>query len=164
MDFATRVKKNETKKSPAGSKEANTYQIRIDKDNHKSLVKTGKKDIYTAIQADLESTKIENILRECVYDPTVLQQVNGTYIDVTNMPKTLGEMQNLVLDAKAQFEALPAELRNKFDNSAEKFVNLYGTEEFNKILGLNKEQPSYPTIEAEASNNNNGKENKKNEQ
>ena len=44
------------------------------------------------------------------------------------------EAQNLVLRMKTEFEKMPLEVKEKFNNSADKYVELMGTKEFNDIM------------------------------
>lgn len=50
--------------TPAGTHYINVYQEVINKKGKMTLEKTGQTDIYALIQADAESCKIENILKE----------------------------------------------------------------------------------------------------
>lgn len=59
-------------------------------------------------------------------DLSALNQRETIYADVTEMPKTLMEAQNLVLKAKQEFEQMPLEVRKLFDNSPEKYVEEMG--------------------------------------
>lgn len=123
-------------KTISGSRYLNTYQEEIDKETGKKhLVKTGETNVYEMIQADLEASKIENILqRVALGDLSALNQKETLYVDTTNMPKTLMEAQNIVLKAKQEFERMPLEVRKEFDNSAEKYISEMGTKEFNEKM------------------------------
>ena len=122
---------------------ANDYQITIDKKGHKVLKCVGEHDIYEKIQSYAEECKIENILaRAAAGDVDILNQRQGFYADITNSPKNLAEAQNSILKLKQGFDELPAEVREKFDNSAEKFINDFGSESWAKAMG-------YETKEAE---------------
>ena len=124
------VKKN----TPCGTGLLNVYQEEI-KDGIKTLVFTGYTNVYEEIQMDLESTKIENILHAALMgDLSALRAREGSYCDTTTMPKTLMEAQNLVIRMKNEFEKMPLEVKEKFNNSADKYVELMGTKEFNEIM------------------------------
>ena len=117
-----------------------TYQEQIE-DGIKTLIKTGVKNVYEEIQAGFEETKIENILHAVAMgDLSALNAREGTYMDATTMPKNLMEAQNLVIRMKDEFEKMPTEVKNKFNNSADKYVELMGTEEFNNIMAPYNEQ------------------------
>lgn len=137
------------KSTPAGNHYINTYQEQITKKGKKELVKTGKTNVYEMIQLEAESCKIENILHAVAMgDLTALNQREATYCDVTTMPKTLMEAQNLVIRAKDEFYEMPLEVRKEFNNDPEIYVSLMGTNEFlekmapynEKILAISKEK------------------------
>lgn len=107
------------------------FQEQITKKGEKELVKIGEKDIYAMIQVDLEGTKIENILHAMAMgDLSALQQREATYYDATQMPKNLMEVENLVLKAKYEFEQMPSEVREKFDNNPDKYIMEMGSKEW----------------------------------
>lgn len=131
MEFFNKFNPAPKKPTPAGDKFLNEYQEKYSKDGEKKLVKVGQKNIDEIIQADLESTKIENILHAVAMgDLRALQQREVTYMDATTMPKSLMEMQNLGIKAKSEFEAFPKEVKEMFHNSCDEYVAQMGTQEF----------------------------------
>lgn len=126
---------------PEGSEWQPVYQEQInEKTGKKEIVKIGETNIYEKIQADLESTKIENILHQVAMgDLAALNQREGTYFDATTMPKNLMEAQNLVIRMKDEFNKMPTEVKELFHNSAEEYVFEMGTDNFNeKMAPYNK--------------------------
>ena len=114
-----------------GDEFLNVFQEEILEDGTKGLVCIGKKNVYEMVQEDLESTKIENILKAAAAgDLSVLRAQEPMYIDATTLPKTLMEAQNIVVKATSEFEKFPKEVRELFDNSAEKYVSEMGTKDF----------------------------------
>lgn len=159
--FYTAYNRPETQASPAGEKEEPVYQMHVDTKGNKQLIKTGMTNIYDIIQESLEQSKIENIIRRATEgDPYALTQMNGQYIDTTDLPTTLAEAQSFVIKAKNEFDQLPINIRRQFDMSAEKYIAAYGTENWINIMGLNKpaekptekpaEKPAEPTKETKA--------------
>ena len=123
------------KKTPAGTRYINTYQEEINKKGQKGLVKIGETNVYEKIQADFESTKIENILHAVAMgDYSALKTREATYADATTMPKSLMEAQNLVIRMKDEFYKMPIEIRKEFSNDPDVYVNMMGTNEFNEIM------------------------------
>lgn len=59
------------------------------------------------------------------YDPTVLPLPSrpGRYGDFTDMPDSYHAALNYVADTKSEFMKLPAELRSRFDNDPQLFLN-----------------------------------------
>lgn len=136
--FATAYTKRPRFRAPEGSRMRNDYEIQIDKKGHKSLKCVGEHDIYEEIQSYAEECKIENILaRAAAGDVNALNQRQGFYADISEMPKNLAEAQNSILKLSKGFEALPAEIREKFDNSKEKFVQEFGSNEWAEKMGFN---------------------------
>jgi hypothetical protein len=118
----------------------------------RELVKTGENDVYALIQSRLEETKIENIIKRATYDPTALGgqewQNSAQMVDITDVPTDYHTWYNRIEDAKKQFEALPIEVKNKWDNDVEKYVMAYGTIEWADKMGLLKEEkPAENTTE-----------------
>lgn len=135
MKFYNRSEKPPVKATPAGEKEEETYEMSIDLRGHKTLQKSGKTNVYDFIQESLEETKIENIIRRALGgDESALATMHGVYMDVTDAPKSLAEMQQAVITANQEFEKLPIEIREKFNHSALQYVAEFGTEEWIKKL------------------------------
>lgn len=111
------------------------YEIHIDENGHKTLHTTGETNLYAKIQESLEGTLIENILdRVRLGDKEALERVQGKYIDMEKLPKSLMEAQNKIIEIKNEFYKLPVEMRSKFDNSPEKYVQMFGTQEWKDII------------------------------
>lgn len=135
--------------APEGSRMANDYEIKIDKKGHKVLTCVGQHDIYPEIQSYAEECKIENIIaRAAAGDMNALNARQAYYADVTDTPRDLAEAQNQILKLKNGFETLPAEIKEKFDNSIEQFVMTFGSEEWANKMGFNAEKaPAADKIE-----------------
>lgn len=137
----SRFVRPKTLAAPAGSEYEDDFEYRLDAQGNKQLVRTGRHNLQDRIQASLEGTKIENILRRAsLGDPSALAAVNGQYIDVTGLPRTLAELQSLIIRVEQDFERLPLDVRRAYDFSAEKYVADYGSDNWKKILGI-QEQP-----------------------
>lgn len=141
MKFYSQIDLPKRKPTPAGDKFIAVFQEEIDKETGiTELVCIGQKNVYDMIQLDLETTKIENILAAVAMgDLSVLRNQEPTYIDATTFPKSLMESQNIVLKAKQEFEKMPIEVKELFNNSAEAYVSQMGTPEFfEKMSPYNK--------------------------
>lgn len=127
---------NKTKKyySPTGDGYLDTYELKFDKETGiEILVKMGKRNIDDEIQAFKESSEITNIIERFINgEIDLLHQVDGIYADVTNAPTSYAEYFNKVKEAEKIFDQLPDEVKDKFDNSAEKFFLEFGTDSFNE--------------------------------
>ena len=137
MTFGTQYTKRERYYSPSGSKFRNEYKIEIDKKGHKSLHKVGEKDIWSEIQSYKEECDIGNIIaRAAAGDLNALNQRKGIYADITNTPRDLAEAQNNIVKLNNEFYKLPVEIREKFDNSKERFVQEFGSVEWYEKMGI----------------------------
>lgn len=148
MKFFTQWDPPKRKPTPAGDEFLEVFQEEITKNGDKDLVCIGKTNIWAKIQEGKEKTEIQNVLQAVALgDLSVLKSQEPIYIDATTFPKTLMEANNIVLKAKQEFEKLPKEIREKFDFSADKYVNEMGSKEFlekmapynDKIAAIEKE-------------------------
>lgn len=144
--FFTRANHNEKerKETEAGKKVRLTFRWTYDDKGNKNLVQDEEIDRDAEIQSYLEETKIENIINRAAFDPSVMQRL-GTQLnneepkDFTNMPKTLAEAQNIMIQAENTWNKLPREIKQKFDNDVDKFIAGFGGADWMEALGLNQE-------------------------
>lgn len=107
----------------------------FDEEGRPYLETVEKINMWEKTQSHKEECQIENILKAAALgDLSAFQQKEATYADVTGLPKTLAEYQNIVIKMKDEFNHMPDEIKNKFDNSPEKYVNMMGTKEFNDLM------------------------------
>lgn len=112
-----------------------TYQLKVDDDGVRELKPVGKIDTYSRIQSYKESTDINVILQRFVNgDQSALSKVQGVYGDFTNMPTTLAELSQRVLDAENLFNSLPLSVRSEFNFSPSEFFASIGSDRFNEIF------------------------------
>lgn len=147
--------------SVTGTGKEPEYSYRIDENGIKTLEKTGEVDVYAQIQTYLEETKIENIIKRATYDPAAIgsqEWMNSETIDISDAPSNYHEWKRMVNDAEKSFNALPAELKAKFDNSVEKYVNEYGSESWAEKLGWKKQETTVTKKEEQANNEKKGEQ------
>lgn len=144
--FFTRANhsEKERKETEAGRKTRLTFRWTYDKKGNKNLVQDEEIDRDAEIQSYLEETKIENIITRAAFDPSVAQRLGAQLNeeepqDFTNMPNTLAEAQNLMIQAESTWNKLPSEIKQKFDNDVDKFIARFGTADWMEALGLNQE-------------------------
>ena len=135
--------------TPSGSKEEDVWELKIDEKGNETFYISGKTNVYEKIQAHLEETKIENILARCIEtgDYTALNQVQGNYMDITEMPTNMLEAYNKIKDAENIFNKLPLEIRAKYDHNFNKYLADMGSEEWMKTMGIVKEEVKEETTE-----------------
>lgn len=116
--------------TPAGTKFLPTYTLST-LEGRETLERTGKNNIYDMIQADLEESKIENVIKKVMMgDLSVLRQSEPQYIDASTMPNDMMTVQNIIVKTKQEFEKFPEEVKKLFNYSPEEYINEMGTKEF----------------------------------
>lgn len=131
----SRLSGTDRKQTETGRPFHTEYEIHIDEHGHKTLHATGETNLYAKIQESLEGTLIENILdRVRLGDKEALERVQGKYVDMDKLPKSLMDAQNKIIEIKNEFYKLPVEMRSQFDNSPEKYVQMFGSKEWADIV------------------------------
>ncbi len=105
-----------------GDSEVTTFTGRYDENGDLQLVKTGTENLYDKIQAEAAACDMDNILRRFANgDISVLSQSQGIYADVSSAPMHFTDALNMVRSVEEEFDRLPAEEREKYDNDWVKF-------------------------------------------
>lgn len=128
----------------SGSQFEPVYQTKVDKNGHKSLVKTGERNVYEIIQQNAVGVDLASIIKRCTLlnDSSLLMQRNPIGdVDLTQIPGDLMAAQNAYIAIKDSFYQLPVDIRRQFDNSPDVFVASFGTDKFNSALGIKPEEP-----------------------
>lgn len=109
-------------KSKPGSGMKDIYKMHVDDDGKRELKKSGEYNLYADIQSYKDSCSIDYILTRFVNgDETALSRVQGIYGDFTDMPRTMSELQQRVIDAEHLFNSLPLDIRAQYNHSASEF-------------------------------------------
>lgn len=138
--FRTKYVKEPYKSSPTGKKIQIEHSMHINLNGVRYLKPDVEKPIYEMIQAHRESTEIERIVKRALNgDMSVLNAMEGQYLDITGAPESLAHAQQIIINAKKEFEKLDLSTRAKFDNNPEIFVAQAGSEEWIEKMGLTKE-------------------------
>lgn len=142
------------KATEAGETIRRTYLWEFNEKGEKVLRLDQVIDQQAEIDSYLEETKLENIIRRASIDPDLaarlMPDMGGGLQDVTQMPKNLMELQNIMLRAEQIWDEIPKEIKLKFDNDVDKFVSSYGTIDWAKNLGIYQEKPPEETKKEEA--------------
>lgn len=111
------------------------YSPRVLPNGEFELVENGKEDFQAYIQSFAESTDIHEILQRYQNgDVSALAARQPMFGDFTSMPKNLAEFMQLDMDTRTLFEAMPADVRQQFDNDVSKFLAQSGNDEwFEKV-------------------------------
>ena len=67
-------------------------------------------------------------------------QTSETMIDISDAPTNYHEWYGRIKDAEAEFDKLPIEIKNKWDNDVEKYIMAYGTQEWADKMGIAKKK------------------------
>ena len=109
-------------KTVPGSGMKDTYKMHVDADGKRELKKSCEYNLYADIQSYKDSVSIDYILSRFVNgDETALSRVQGIYGDFTQMPRTMAELQQRVIDAENLFNNLPLDIREQYNFSASEF-------------------------------------------
>lgn len=142
MKFATQFDVRERSFAPVGSGVKVMYSGRYDERGHVVLDESGKINLYEEIQSHADSCDIHVIMdRYVAGDVGALSQVQGAFMDVTNMPKTYAEYLNTINSLERSFMALDPDVRSRFGNSFAQFLASAGDADFLERLGHQEQKP-----------------------
>ena len=118
----------------AGSPIKTDYEYQII-DGIKQLVPCGETNTQDMIQSYAEECDINVIVSKFLNgDDSVLHKTVGQFGDFRDCPTTYAEMFDRVLACEKIFNTMPVDIREKFDNSYEKFWSSYGSKYFDDVF------------------------------
>lgn len=159
--FNSRYNVDPTPASPAGKEIKQEYQIKVDENGHKELIEAGQTNVYEKIQSFKDECLLENIINRAINgDPTALKQ-EGQFIDMTNLPSSFAQAQTMICKVKNEFAELPKEVKEKFNNSTDNYIQTYASKEWAENMGFTKTETE--TAPKKIEKENKEKENKENE-
>lgn len=101
------------------------------------LMSAGKVDLYEQIQSYAEETDLALLVERAVNgDLSVFK--SAVFGDFTDMPQSYGEALNCVIEAEREFNSLPQEIKDKFNNDWHKYLVSAGTNEWYEKFGAVK--------------------------
>nr|CAI9750837.1 virion structural protein [Microvirus sp.] len=135
-----------------------TYKMHVDEDGKRELKKNGEYNLYAEIQSYKDSVSIDYILTRFMNgDDSALSRAQGIYGDFTQMPTTLAELQQRVIDAEDLFNSLPLDIRAQYNHSASEFFAQLDSEKTKSIFNPKTDdvvvtpsvdvQPATPSVE-----------------
>lgn len=114
-----------------GNPNHTVYSPQMEKDGSLTLVAIGEENTDEVIQSYYESTTLEVILAKFANgDMSALNKYQPIYMDVTQQPKTLAEALQKIINSHNAFDALPVDIKQKFDNDFNKWIASAGTEDW----------------------------------
>lgn len=139
--------------TPSGTGVKTLFSPKVHDDGSIELIPTGKENFYDYIQSFRESVDIHTILKQCAMgDNSGLQKVQGFYADVTGMPKNNAQLLQMVMDGQKNFDKLPQEIKQRFDNDFNKFFATMDSPEWFEKMKMpvkTEKQVDQHTIETE---------------
>lgn len=126
---------NAIKPTNSGSRVKKTYKMVYESDGTRDVVHDSFEDIYVQIQSHKMSVDIHHIIDQCCRGLPVNCRY-GDYGDISEAPKSFAEALNQLQTAEDIFKKLPAETKQKFDNSVSKFYATAFTEGWVEKLGF----------------------------
>lgn len=135
-----------------GSKVHIRYEGQLQENGELKLIEVGRDDIQQMIEADRMKTELSVILDKFnAGDISVLHRYNPQYADVSGIPRSLIEAQNLLDSLKEDFNLLPIEIKNKFHNDYYKWIGSYGNSYWMSAMGISPiDQSSEKSEDSEA--------------
>lgn len=111
------------------------------------LISDREIDLQEKYNAEFPATTIDNILaNSSPLDSFADDGLHG--LDVTQLPTTFAEFLQLQIDRKRDFDRLPVEIKQKFNNDLNQYMASAGSEEWFSKLGIDLsasvEKPAIP--------------------
>lgn len=138
----------------SGSMYQDEFGYEIDKFGRKVLVKTGETNLYAKIQASLEETKIENILKRVVAGDDSMLRPDGIYADLTELPSNLIEARQAMQNLENVWNDLNNDIKRKYNFNLDEFIGASGSDSWLRDMGLlNDPKPETKTEAKEEATN-----------
>ncbi len=114
-----------------------SYSSRFNPDGTISLTESGRKNIQEEINSHLVETDMSIIVQRLQFgDTSVLSSKKPMYGDFTNLPSSFAEAFDMVNRSEKAFEALPPDIKQKFDNDRGKWFASIGSPDWFEFMGL----------------------------
>lgn len=127
--------------SSSGERIRFLYELGLDEHKRKTLVQTGSVDISDFINAFQSTTDMAFILaRLSAGDVSVLNRKPCFYADSTMFPKTPAEGYDMIDQSIRAFDALPDEVRAKFDNNVLNWLGSAGSPDW--VSKMSRQAPT----------------------
>lgn len=136
--------------TPTGNGMMGIYEYQTKANGKKRLVKTGEKNIYNEIQAQLENTKIENVLKRVACGDMSDFRPTGIYQDISAVPKNFIEAQHEIDKVRKLWEQQPNEIKAKYDFDLNTFMAHAGEKAWGIDVGLINVQADERAAELES--------------
>lgn len=124
--------------SESGSGIKELFRGKLDRDSGMiELVPDGKKNVYAEIQSYKDSCDINKIVeRYAAGEIDILSQVQGVYGDFSAAPTDLAESYRISRDLEYQFDRLPIEIKDRFDNNFYLWLKSVGSDDWLQAMDV----------------------------
>lgn len=120
--------------SPPGHRYQATYSSEVLENGMIDLVESGRIDLWALHDAGAESCDINNIVARFQNgDISVLQRVQGSYADVSGLPKDLRGMVELGRSSVNLYDRLPDSVKEKFP-TVDSWISSIGSKEWTEVM------------------------------
>ena len=119
-----------------GSRYREDFVGKLDKDTGEiSLVSVGKTDLFEYIQSFKDECDINTLIQRAeAGDLSAFS--SAVFGDFTQMPETYADALNVVIEAEREFNNLPAEIKEKFQNDFHQYIVSAGQPEWFEKFGI----------------------------
>lgn len=125
MKFYSSFDPPKCKPAPTGNGKEIDWQLKLVK-GVEEIVNAGEIDIYSQIQACAEGTPtVSELVSRFVVtqDPSIFEaKKSAEFFDLTKVPKDIFEIQSMQREAQLQFDRLPLEIKQKYNNNLYEFI------------------------------------------
>ena len=118
-----------------GSRTKVLYSAKYADDGTLMLEEVGTEDIYDYIQSFADSVDMDTIMRRYMNgDVSALDRVQGFYHDVSAFSKNPADLLNKLNHAESEFNKLPVEFKELYDNDFAKFICTFDPSVFDSVV------------------------------
>lgn len=127
--------------SRSGSQYKPVYTPHITDSGIVELEQTGFEDTVEYMNSFKDQLDPNSIVKRMTLGEYIPPVGPGVFMDVVGAPSSLAEAMQVLARTEAQFNALPVEIKQKFDNSFYKFISEAGSESWLKAFGDSVSDP-----------------------
>ena len=151
MSFFSRTNRPKTIPVVLGDGTAPVYD-EVLVDGRVMLKQVDTENLFDFVQASKAETSIYNIIDKFNRgDESALHKTVGKFMDVLGMPTTLAEAQQSLINVSKKFDSLPIDIRQKFENNVNIFVDTVSNsspDKLKEIFGIVSD-PQTPVVDTE---------------
>lgn len=145
MSFFSRINRPKTIPVVLGDGTVPVYD-EVLVDGRVKLQQVDTENLFDFVQASKAETSIYNIIDKFNRgDESALNKTVGKFMDVLGMPTTLAEAQQSLINVSKKFDSLPIDIRQKFENNVNIFVDTVSNsspEKLKEIFGIPSDHPA----------------------